>query len=146
MEKVFHFDSPREHYRADACVITCFDARFDIAIRKFLKRRGLAIYDQVKIPGSAKALAAPEQDRDRDFVLGMLGVSVNLHHAPLALLIGHNECGGYRGAPADAIVADLVRAAAVVRSALPSLDVECYFADFDGIYRCDGAEPATISA
>jgi len=40
MEKVFHFDSPREVYRADACVITCFDARFDLAVRKFLKLRG----------------------------------------------------------------------------------------------------------
>ena len=146
MEKVFHFDSPREHYRADACVLSCFDARFDTAIRKFLKRRGLAVYDQVKIPGSAKALAAPEHEGDRDFVLGMLRVSVSLHHAPLALLIGHNECGGYGGAPAEAIVADLARAAAVVRSALPSLDVECYFADFDGIYRCDSAQTGTMSA
>ena len=69
----------------------------------------------------------------------MPGVSVNLRHAPLALLIGHNECGAYGGTPAAAIVADLARAAAVVRSALPSLNVECYFADFDGIYRCDSS-------
>jgi hypothetical protein len=60
MEKLFHFDSPREHYRADACVITCLDARFEIAIRKFLKRLGCATFDHVKIPGGAKSLAQPE--------------------------------------------------------------------------------------
>ena len=52
MEKVFHFECPREVYTADACVITCFDARFDLAIRKFLKRRDVIVYDQVKIPGT----------------------------------------------------------------------------------------------
>ena len=72
MEKVFHFDSPQEVYEADACVISCFDARFDTAIRKFLKRRGIALFDQIKIPGSAKALAAPDCEGDRDFVLRMV--------------------------------------------------------------------------
>ncbi|MGO9261895.1 MAG: carbonic anhydrase [Bryobacteraceae bacterium] len=136
MDKLFHFDSPREHYLADACVISCYDARFDLAVRKFLKSRGIAVYDQVKIPGSAKALAAPESDRDRDFVLGMVRISMRLHHAARVLLIGHNECGGYSGAPAEAIVADLFRAAAVLLAAEPTLAVECYFADFDGIYQC----------
>ena len=28
MNKVFHFDSLREHYHADAAVIWCFDHRF----------------------------------------------------------------------------------------------------------------------
>ena len=31
MDKLFHFDSPQEVYTADACVISCFDARFDVA-------------------------------------------------------------------------------------------------------------------
>ena len=45
MKKLLHFDCPREVYQADACVVTCYDARFDAAIRKFLKRRGLALFD-----------------------------------------------------------------------------------------------------
>lgn len=146
MEKVFYFDSPLEVYRADACVISCFDARFDLATRKFLKRRGIAVYDQVKIPALAKALAAPESDAQRDFVLGMVRTSMRLHRSSRVLLIGHNECGGYPGAAPDAIVADLFRAALVLRAAEPSLAVECYFADFDGIYLCAEAPAGTISA
>jgi len=135
MEKVFHFDCPQEVYQADACVISCFDARFDTAVRKFLKRRGVATYDQVKIPGSAKALAAPDFDGDRDFVLRMVRTSIRLHRPELAILIGHNDCGAYPGAAVEEITADLVRAAGVLLAAEPSFTVECYLADFDGIYR-----------
>jgi carbonic anhydrase len=143
MDKVFHFDSPREIYQADACVIACFDARFDLAIRKFLKRSGIVMYDMVKIPGSAKALASPECDADRDFVLRMIAVSVRLHGTSRVLLIGHNECGGYVGAPTATIAADLLKAAVVLQRANAALKVECYFADFDGIYQCG---PAAVTA
>ena len=135
MEKLFHFDSPTEVYTADACVISCFDARFDQAIRKFLKRRGVMVYDNVKIPGSCKALAAPACESDRDFVLGMVRTSIRLHHSERAILIGHNECGAYPGMAPDAIAADILKAAQVLSAAEPSLSVECYFADFDGLYR-----------
>ena len=145
MEKVFHFDSSPDHYRADACVIACIDARFDLATRKFLKRSGIATYDLVKIAGSAKALAAPDSDAARDFVAGNVRISKNLHGAARVLLIGHNDCGAYGGAPAGTIVADLFRAADVLRAADPSLAVECYFADFDGVYRCDPAAAGTIT-
>ena len=137
MEKLFHFDSPREVYAADACVISCFDARFEPAVRKFLKRRGVVTFDHVKIPGSVKALAAPECDADRDFVLRMVRVSRGLHHAPRVLLVAHNECGAYPGAPLETIAGDVLRAAGVLRAAEPSLPVECYFADFDGVYRVE---------
>ncbi len=36
MQKLFHFDCPQEVYRADACVISCFDFRFDAQLRRFL--------------------------------------------------------------------------------------------------------------
>ena len=135
MEKVFHFDSPQEVYQADACVITCYDARFDVATRKFLKRSGIEKYDHIKVPGSAKTLAAPECESDRDFVLRAIRTSMRLHRTSRALLIGHNECGAYGGAPADVIAADTVTAADYLLSQEPSLKVECYFSDFDGIYR-----------
>ena len=142
MEKLLHFDSPREVYTADACVISCFDARFDPALRKFLKRRGLVAFAHVKIPGSAKALAAPTCDADRDFVLRMVRASLDLHHPPRVLLIAHNECGAYPDAPAEAVTGDLLRAAEVLRAAEPSLRLECYFADFDGVYRVDDPHPS----
>jgi hypothetical protein len=134
MEKLFHFDSPPEVYRADACVITCFDARFDLAVRKFLKRRGVVVFDQVKIPGGVKSLAAPECDADRDFVLRMVRTSMRLHGFGRVLIVPHRECGAYPDAPIDVVAADALRGAEFLRASEPSLAVECYFADFDGVY------------
>jgi len=135
MEKLFHFDSPVEVYTADACVVSCFDARFNEAVRKFLKRRGILIFDHVKIPGSAKVLGAPDSEADRDFAMRMLRTSVRLHCPPRFVLIGHNDCGAYPGAPPAAVAADLALAAAFLRASDLGLPVETYFADFDGIYR-----------
>jgi hypothetical protein len=137
MRKVFHFDSQVEVYTADACVVTCFDARFDQALRKFLKRRGVAWYDQVKIPGSAKVLAAPDQEADRDFALRMIRTSIRLHQPARFILVGHNDCGAYPGAPPDMVTTDLKRAAEFLRASEPDRPIELYFADFDGIYQID---------
>ena len=135
MQKLFHFDSPQEVYTADACVISCFDARFDVAVRKFLKRRGIATFDNVKIPGSAKALADPECEGDRDFVLRMVRTSMRLHHPARLVILAHNDCGAYPGIPVEVVTADVVRAAQVLTAAEPSLAIECYFTDFDGVYQ-----------
>lgn len=134
MQKLFHFDCPQEVYQADACIISCFDFRFDAQLRKFLKRRGVAVFDHVKIPGSVKAIAAPDRESDRDFVLGMLRTSLRLHRPSRLLLFAHNDCGAYPGVPADTVAADVVKAAAYFANAEPSLQIENYFCDFDGIY------------
>jgi hypothetical protein len=134
MQKLFHFDSPREHYQADACVISCYDFRFEVQLRKFLRRNGVAAYDQVKIPGSVKAIAQPDRDSDRDFVVNMVRISMRLHGAQRLMLFGHQACGAYGGAPADAILADVAKAAGYFTSIEPTLRVETYFCDFDGVY------------
>jgi hypothetical protein len=134
MQKLFHFDCPQEVYQADACVISCFDFRFDVQLRKFLKGRGVAVHDHVKIPGSVKAIAAPDRDSDRDFVLGMLRTSLRLHRPSRLLLFAHNDCGAYPGVPAYKVAADVVKAAAFFANVEPSLQIESYFCDFDGIY------------
>jgi hypothetical protein len=134
MQKLYHFDCPQEVYQADACVISCFDFRFDAQLRKFLKRRGVATHDHVKIPGSVKAIASPDRDSDRDFVLGMLRTSLRLHRPAKLLLFGHNECGAYPGAAPEAVAADVVKAAAYFGEVEPRLQIESYFCDFDGIY------------
>jgi hypothetical protein len=135
MQKLFHFDSPVEVYRADACVLTCFDARFELVVRKFLRRRGVVLCDQIKIPGAAKALARPASEGDRDFVLRMLATSMALHGSARMILTGHNDCGAYIGRPPEEVIADIARAAEVIRGAQPSLAVERYFFDFDGVYQ-----------
>lgn len=135
LKKILHFDTPPEVYAADACAITCYDARFDAATAKFFKRRGLSLVDRVKIPGAAKGLSGANGEAEQAFALGMVRVSLALHHPPLAILIGHNDCGGYPGARPEAIAADLAKAAEFLRSQEPKLRVESYFADFDGIYE-----------
>jgi len=135
MQKVFHFDSPVEVYQADACVLTCFDARFELVVRKFLRRRGMALYDQIKIPGAARALAAPASEGDRDFVLRMVATSIALHRPVRMIITGHSDCGAYIGRPPEEVTADIERAAEVIRVAQPSLAIERYFFDFDGVYQ-----------
>jgi len=134
MQKLFHFDCPREHYQADACVISCYDFRFEAQLRKFLRRNGVAAYDQVKIPGSVKVIAQPDWDSDRDFVVNMVRISMRLHGARRLMLFGHQECGAYGGAAADVILADVAKAAGYFTDIEPTLTVVPYFCDFDGVY------------
>jgi hypothetical protein len=55
--------------------------------------------------------------------------------APAALFWwGHADCGAYGGASKEVVIADLIRSVDVLRVAEPSLAVECYFADFYGVY------------
>jgi len=138
MQKVFHFDSPAEVYTADACVITCFDARFDLAVKKFLKRRGISLFDHVKIAGSAKPLADGLADGGRcGCIVNAVRTSMRLHRVNLVLIMSHNDCGAYPGVPAEVVAADAARAATFLRTVEPSLAVESYFADFDGVYRVE---------
>ena len=65
MKKIFHFDSPRDRYLCDAAIVWCFDSRFELAFRKFLKRIGVVNSDPIKIAGGAKCLAVPERESDR---------------------------------------------------------------------------------
>lgn len=134
MQKLFHLDCPQEVYQADACVISCFDFRFDTQLRKFLKRRGVAVYDHVKIPGSVKVIAAPDRDSDRDLVVGMLRTSLRLHRPGRLLLFGHNECGAYPGVAPSVVAADVVTAARYFAGVAPGMQIESYFCDFDGVY------------
>src|SRR5271169_2068399 len=127
MEKLFHFDTAPAVYKADACVISCYDARFELVLRKFLKRRGLSLVDHLKIAGSVKGLASPDHEADREFMLRMIRISMRLHQPELIVMVGHQECGAYGGAPAETVAADLRVAAQIVRDAEPSMQVECYF-------------------
>jgi len=135
MEKIFHFDTPPEPYKADACVVSCYDARFELLLKKFLKRRGLGLVDHLKIAGSVKGMASPENETDRAFMLRMIRISMRLHSPDLVVMVSHNDCGAYGAAGPDAIAADLVRARQVMLEAEPKMPVECYLANFDGMYR-----------
>src|ERR1700746_1745542 len=121
MNKVFHFDAPREKYHCDAAVIWCFDNRFELGFRKFLKRIGVTNSDPIKVAGGAKCLASPELETERQFVLEQIRKSMRLHGPRRLLLRVHSDCGAYGGlagfgddAQAEAVhhQRELVRAAA----------------------------------
>jgi carbonic anhydrase len=143
MQKVLHFDSPREHYHCDAAVVWCYDQRFELALRKLLKRMGVAHPDHIRLAGGAKCLASPEAESEREFVLEQIRKSIRLHATDRVVLMVHSDCGAYGGRAAfggDAQAEarhhseELRRAAECVRQALPEVSVVCYYVDFEGVW------------
>jgi hypothetical protein len=144
MRKVFHFDAPREKYHCDAAVVWCFDNRFELGFRKFLKRAGIQNIDPIKIAGGAKSLASPESPADREFLLGQLGKSITLHGTPHVILMVHSDCGAYGGldghfkgdvaGEAETLRGELMRASEVLKRRFPAVRVSTYFVDFGGVW------------
>ncbi len=143
MTKVFHFDSPREKYQCDAAVLWCFDNRFEPAFRKFLKRLGVVQIDPIKVAGGAKCLASPEFESEREFVLEQIRKSIRLHNTRCVILKVHSDCGAYGGLEqfdgdaareAEHHARELQRAAATLRAAIPNLEIQAYFVDFEGVW------------
>src|SRR2546428_4874772 len=97
VKKVFHFDSQTDGYRADVCVVSCFDARFELVTRKFLKKRGIWWADPLKIAGGAKIFASPAEESERVFALKQVQVSIRLHTTNRVMLMVHTDCGAYGG-------------------------------------------------
>jgi len=150
MQKVFHFNAPRQRYTCDAAIVWCFDNRFEVGFRKFLKRVGISTSDPIKVAGGARCLAMPERDPDREFVLEQIRKSIQLHATRRVILMVHSDCGAYGGLEAfggDSVAEashhqlELKRAAANLTAAIPGLQVEGYFMDFEGVWSAelDGA-------
>jgi carbonic anhydrase len=147
MEKVFHFDAPREKYHCDAVIVWCFDNRFQLGFAKFLKRIGVSNSDPIKIAGGAKCLASPEHETDREFVLDQIQKSIRLHGTKLVILMLHSDCGAYGGLAggfggdtrweAQHHEEELRCAAKFLRQAIPGIDVRAYFVDFEGIWAVE---------
>ena len=97
MKKVLYFDAPREKYHSDAAILWCFDNRFELGFRKFLKRIGIIYSDPIKIAGGAKCMASPELETDREFVLEQIRKSMRLHGTRRVILMLHSDCGAYGG-------------------------------------------------
>ena len=143
MEKVIIFDSSKEHYIADACVVWCYDDRFYKLLKAFGKHEKFGHIDLVKIAGGAKALAAADDgaSSERDFVLDQIKKSAQLHGTKRVVLMLHRDCGAYGGSKqfADAaaekeyFMGQLRRAEEFVKKELPDMRVDSYFADFDGL-------------
>jgi hypothetical protein len=146
MRKILHFDSPREKYRCDAAVVWCYDNRFDLALRKLLKRIGVVYFDPIRVAGGAKCLATPDPESEREFVLEQIRKSIRLHATERVVLMVHSDCGAYGGlaafgddprAEARHHKEELLRAAECLRQALPEVSAICYYVDFEGVWTAD---------
>jgi len=147
MKKVFHFDAPREKYQCDAAILWCFDNRFELGFRKFLKRIGVVHSDPIKVAGGAKCLASPESESERAFVLEQIRKSMRLHGTKTVILMVHSDCGAYGGldegfhgdTEAEAVhhERELRVAAAKLLEVIPGLEVRGYFVDFEGIWEAE---------
>ena len=148
VKKVFHFDSQTDGYRADVCVVSCFDARFELVMRKFLKKCGIWWADPLKIAGGAKAFASPAEEGERSFVLGQVRTSMRLHGTNRVILMVHSDCGAYGGLQAfggneEREVANhetqLRSAAEFLKDNIPAIEVECYYLKFTGVWAVEAA-------
>jgi len=146
MTKVFHFDAPRERYESQAAIVWCFDNRFHLSFAKFLKRRGISTNDIIKIAGGAKSLSSPARESDREFLLDQIRTSIRLHGTKLVILMLHSDCGAYGGleafsgdsrAEAQHHEEELRRAVSYLKNAVPGIDVESYFVDFEGVWAVE---------
>ncbi len=103
--------------------------------------------DPIKIAGGAKCLASPEHETDREFVLEQIRKSMRLHGTGHVILMLHSDCGacgglagGFHGdtcAEAEHHHAGLRRAAANLTNAIPGIQVEEYFGDFEGVWQAE---------
>ena len=144
MRKVFHFDSRPEAYIADAAVLCCFDERIRLATNKFLKSQNILRPDMIVIAGGAKTLASPRNDFERDFILEQVRLSIKLHGTKRMILTSHSDCATYGGLAAfngDPQVEaahhkkELQAGVNLLREKFPSLAVEPYFVNFEGVWE-----------
>lgn len=153
MKRVFDFDAPRERYQCDAAILWCFDNRFDSGFYKFLKGIGVVHSDPIKIAGGAKSLASPENESEREFVLDQIRKSIRLHDTKRVILMVHSDCGAYGGlaegfhgdTDAESLhhQQELQRAAANLSAAIPGLEIQGYFVDFEGIWDVELASDSS---
>jgi carbonic anhydrase len=138
MRKIFHFDSPRERYTADAAVVWCFDHRFRLVLEKLLKKLGVERFDRIVVAGGAKNLSSPGTESERQFVLDQLRLSIRLHRTKKVILMLHSDCGGYGGlaafnndtaAEAENHRREMHKAVACLKAAIPE--------DFEGVWEAD---------
>jgi hypothetical protein len=141
VKQVLYFDSSRRPYVAGAAVIACFDARFELSLRKLLRRLGIEQPDTIRVAGGARALVRGTSE-ERAFLVEQVRSSRRLHGSSAVLLVSHSDCGAYGGLCAfdgDAQreltfqLEELRRAAHVLTSLVPDLPVQLFFCDFERV-------------
>lgn len=155
MRKVFDCGAPRANYQSDAAVVWCFDSRFQGGFSDYLEARELRNLDIIKIAGGAKSLSSPEREEDREFLVRQIRTSIRLHQTPRVFLTAHSDCGAYGGlaafgndakAEAKRQESELTKAVQVLQTAIPDIEIEAYFLDFEGVWQVTSERPVANAA
>jgi carbonic anhydrase len=155
MRKVLHIAAPRANYQCDAATISCFDSRFQKSFERHFEKLGIRLADPIKVAGGAKALCSPNDEAEREFMLSQIRTSVRLHQTRLVILTLHSDCGAYGGLAgafggdprleAQRQEEELRCAAKNLQAAIPGIEVQAYFADFEGIWEVELPEEHVLS-
>lgn len=144
MEYVYRHQSLTKHYCTDAFAVRCFDDRFRDVFFAFMSEQCPNAFDFESVAGGAKALASPEQESDRDFMLRELEKSVALHKTRRVLLFTHYDCGAYGGLARfdgneekqfEFHQLELHKAKKEIRKRFPDVVIELYFIDVQGVVK-----------
>jgi carbonic anhydrase len=145
MNKIIDFQTNKEHYHAQACIVWCFDNRFTPALNEFIKNKNYQHYDLVEVAGGAKSLASPEKEFEEEYILKQIEISLKLHHAQRIILMNHSDCGAYGGLKnfenneakeKEEHAKELSMAKEFLQKNLSSqVPIDLIFVDFTGIYE-----------
>jgi hypothetical protein len=129
---------------AEVLVVHCSDHRIQAGIREFLDR-GLNLgenYDLLTIPGGPQCLALVEYLPKFSWVGGRwFRYLVENHELRRLILIAHQDCGWYKSLPLhlhsssiprERQEEDLRRAQRALMKDFPELQIELYYAGWDG--------------
>ena len=150
MKQVIKFKSDEEHYKADACVVWCFDDRFTGLLGE-LNKFGWKNVDLVKVAGGAKGLAEEifggvNEAPGVRFIEDQILKSIKLHNTKLIILMIHRDCGAYGDLfkthkdPVDYLKNQLRTAGKNLKVFLAlenyyDVKIMTVFADFDGLWE-----------
>lgn len=148
MKKVVSQLVPEEHYKADICLVWCFDDRFRKLREEFIRENGFKYVDFILIAGGAKDIASPDKDSNCEFILDQISKSIALHHTPLVAFMVHAGCGAYSASGVkfgnkdeeiEYLKKELEKAETALKEFLSrnnqGAEIKKYLADFDGLYE-----------
>ncbi|MDP3697786.1 MAG: hypothetical protein Q8R55_07305 [Candidatus Taylorbacteria bacterium] len=151
MKQIVKFKSKREHYKADACIVWCFDDRFTGLLGE-LNQFGFKNVDLVKIAGGAMGLTgrgSAGNDNAINYIADQVEKSIKLHNTPLVILMLHKDCGAYKaiGLPmkgeneSELLKDDLELARRILAEYLETKGykprIKTYLADFNGLWEVE---------
>lgn len=86
-------------HNCKALLIHCMDFRIIKSMREYLSKNNLlGDCDVISVAGGIKSLLSPKNPTDRDFILGQIEVSLNLHKIQKVIISNHTDCGAYKDA------------------------------------------------